>query len=582
MMAGLAETHPQLASGRAFATRPVVNAIVGDLGPILLVVLAGAVVLLALGCVNVATLILARGGVQTREFAVRRAFGANRRSILGGLLTESFVLSAAGTAVGLFLAYVGVRALLAFGAVGLPRLERISVDARVFLFSVVVLVAITVFVGLLPGVGLSSPNIRSLLSEGGRSATAGRGSRGLLSGLVVTEIALAITLVAGAGWLVRSYANLSETDPGFIAGGRLVFEAVLLGSAYAPVSRIIQGSDGPLMAPDRNGNNPEMWLDELTTRLKASGQVSAVGIASTLPLRRDWDATVYVSVPGEPYDPDFQNNSRLRRVSPGFFEAMGISIIAGRTFTADDAPSVAIVNEAFVRAYLAGKDPLTESFAWGLPLVNFNNVWTIVGVVADVRYRSLREPAEPTFYALGYSSRGTVVVSTSLSDATSLITRVQAAVDAVDPSIPITIEPMEAILSEELVRHRLGLMLMTLFAAVSLVLAGIGIYGVVGHGTSQRSGEFAVRMALGATPSSIVKLVLTQGRTLWVAGTVIGVGTAYVAGRLAASWLYEVQALDPLILIVAATAVSALTLLAFLFPALRGSRVQPAEILRMD
>ena len=583
VMAGLAETDPGGASGRAFITRPLVNAIVGDLGPILLMVLVGAVVLLALGCVNVATLVLARGGVQTREFAVRKAFGANRSSILRQLLTESFVLSSAGTAIGLFLAYLGVRALLAFGAAGLPRLEDVPFDTTVLLFAVAALVGITMLVGLLPAVRLWTPDVRGILSEGGgRSATGGLGSRRFLSGLVVAEIALAITLVAGAGWLVRSYANLSETDPGFVADGRLVFEAVLLGSAYMPVSRIVHGSNGPNWVPDRTGNNPQMWLDELTRRLEVSDQVSAVGSTATLPLRRDWDAMVPVSVPGEPYDPNAQDNSRLRRVSPGFFEAMGISVIAGRTFTDDDPPSAAIVNEAFVRAYLGGKDPLTESFAWGSPLVDFENLWTIVGVVGDVHYRSLREPAEPTFYALGYSTRGTVVVSTSLSDPMSLASTVQAAANAVDPSIPITIEPLEAVLSDELLRHRLGLILMSLFAAVSLALAGIGIYGVVGHGTSQRSGEFAVRMAVGASPSSIVRLVMTQGGTLWVVGTVMGLGAAYVAGRLSASWLYEVRASDPLILIIAVSAVLAFTLLAFLLPALRGSRVQLAEVLRAD
>jgi putative ABC transport system permease protein len=175
-----------------------------------------------------------------------------------------------------------------------------------------------------------------------------------------------------------------------------------------------------------------------------------------------------------------------------------------------------------------------------------------------------------------------VVVSTSLSDPMSLVATVQEAANDVDPSIPITIESLETVLSDELVRHRLGLILMSLFAAVSLTLAGIGIYGVVGHGTSQRWGEFAVRMAVGASPSSIIKLVITQGGTLWVVGTLVGVGTAYLAGRLSASWLYEVRASDPLILISAVSAVLALTLVAFLLPAFRGSRIQPAEVLRAD
>lgn len=585
VMAGLAETYPQAASGRAFVTKPLVNAIVGDLGPILLVVLAGAVVLLTLGCVNVATLMLARGGAQTREFAVRKAFGANQSTILRQLLTESFVLSSVGTVMGLFLAFAGVRLLLAFGASGLPRLDRVPFDGSVFLFAATALVGITLLVGLLPAVRLATPDIRGLLGHGGRSTTDGRGSNRLLSGLVVAEIALAITLVAGAGWLVRSYVNLSETDPGFTPEGRLVFEVLLTGSTYDPMPEVIQTPDGRRLVWDSLAATPRMWLEELTERLKASGQIDAVGVATTFPLGIDWDGSDRVSVLSEPYDPSSQGGARRRWVSPGFFEAMGIRLIAGRTFTQDDLRArdrPAIVNQAFVRRYLAGKDPLTESFASGYPLVNFDVVVPIIGVVADVRYSSLREPAEPIYYFIRYPARGTVVVSTSLADATPLIPTVLAGVNALDPSIPVTIETLDAILSSELVRHRLGLILMTLFATLSLALAGIGIYGVIGHLTSQRSGEFAVRMALGANPSSIIKLVMRQGRTLAVVGMVMGVGAAYAGGRLATSWLYEVRASDPLILIVSASTVVAFTLLAFLVPAFWGSRIRPAQMLRMD
>lgn len=576
VMAGLAAEYPQAASGRAFVVSPLVNAIVGDLGPILVVVLAGAVVLLLLGSVNVATLVLARGAAQTREVAVRMALGADRWSILRRFLTESFVLATAGTLAGLVLAYVGVRLLLVFGAAQLPRLDQVPFDARVLLFAAGTLVATTVLVGLLPAGRLATSDIRGLLNEVGRSITRARGTRHLLSGLVVAEVALAITLVAGAGWLVRSYANLAETDPGFAAEGRLVFTALLAGSRWAPPPVIVQGPDGPMLDPNQApSRSPQMWLETLTDRLQASTQIGAVGSASTLPLRIDWDSAFYIAVPGAPYDPDHQDTARRRLVSPTFFEAIGIRLVAGRGFSAAEDAAEAIVNEAFIRRYMAERDPVNATFAWGFPVVDFDQVVTIVGVVADVKYRSLRGPADPIFYVQAHLPRQTVVVETSLDDATTLIPTIRAAVHAVDPSIPVTIEPMEGIVSAELTRHRLGLILMSLFGVISLALAAVGIYGVIADVTEQRSGELATRMAFGATPSNVRTLVMKQGWVLAIAGMTLGLGIAYAGGRLAESWLYEVRASDPVILAIAAAAVLAMTLLAFLVPALRAARREP-------
>lgn len=584
VMAGLAEEYPQAASGRAFVLRPLVNAIVGDLGPILMVVLAGAVVLLLLGSVNVATLVLGRGAAQTREMAVRVALGAGRWSVVRCFLTESFVLATAGTLAGLFLAYVGVRLLLLVGAAQLPRLDQVPFDARVLLFAAGTLVATTVLVGLLPAGRLATPDIRGLLNEAGRSSTRARGTKRLLSGLVVAEVALAITLVSGAGWLVRSYANLSETDPGFVAQGRLVFTALLWGSRWTPRPVIIQGPDGPMLDPNQPPptRSPQIWLETLRDRLQASAQIGAVGSASTLPLRTDWDAAYYVGVPGEPYDPDHQNTARRRAVSPTFFQAMGTRLIAGRRFSPAEAAPVAMVNEAFIRRYMPDRDPVNQAFAWGFPLVNFDQMMTIVGVVEDVKYRSLRDPADPIFYVPAHLARQTVVVETSLDDATTLIPTVRTALNAVDPSIPVTIEPMEEIVSSELIRHRLGLILMSLFALISLALAAVGIYGVIADATEQRSGELATRMALGATPRNVRALVMKQGRVLAVVGVTLGLGIAYAGGRLAASWLHEVRASDPVILAIAASAVLAVTLLAFLVPAVRASRREPVAGLMKD
>jgi predicted permease len=566
--------------GRTFVVTPLVDSIVGDLGPILWIALAAATVVLALGCANVAALILARGGAQTRELAIRKVLGASRGSVLRQLLTESLLLSALGTAIGLLLAFGGVRALSTLGVDGLPRLDRVAFDLNVLLVAVATLVATAALVGLLPAMRLTRLGVRSLLGEGGQAVAGGRGSRRLLSGIVVAEIAMAIVLVTAAGWLVRSYANLTDTDPGFVPESRLVFRTALLGSSYMPIETIGHGGSGVYMVPDRSGKTPEMWLRDLTSRLEELEEVNAVGLGSTVPFRSD--PSLYVSVPGTPHDPSAPDVARYRYMSPDFFEALGVRLVAGRTLTEDDPESAIVVNEAFVRAYVADRAPLGLSFSVGFQPGEFTSERTIVGVAGNVRYQSLREPEAPALYSLGYSSRGFVVVSTSLSDPTTLIPAVRAAVNAVDPGVPVTIEPLEHVMSTELARHRLGLMLMSLFAAVSLLLGGIGIHGVVGHDTKLRSTEFAVRVAVGARPATIAGSVLKRGSILWGLGISIGVGLAYVGGRFGSSHLYQVQASDPAILAVAAAAVSALTLAAFSFSALRGSRVEPGELLRAE
>ena len=584
VMAGLAEAYPQAATGRAFVVRRLVDAVVGDLGAILVVVLGGAVALLLLGAVNVATLMLGRGLAQSREVAVRVALGAGRWPVLRRFLTESFLLAMFGTLSGVLLAYLGVRMLLVFGVSQLPRLDQVPFDARVLGFAATTLVVMTVLVGLVPAGRLATPDIRGLLNESGRSVAGSRGTRRLLSGLVVVEVALAIALVSGAGWLVRSYANLADSDPGFVSDGRLVFTA-LLGRDWSPRLRVIQGPDGPMLDPDQPppARSPQLWLETFAERLRASGQVEAVGSAVTLPLRADRDSAFYVGVPGDSYDPTQQDTAHRRVVSPGFFEAMGTRLVAGRRFEASDlaanssavASSVAIVNEAFVRRYLSDREPVNATFAWGFPLVDFDRTMTVVGVVEDVKYRSLRDAPDPMYYVPAVGSRQTVVVETTVGDPAALIPSVRSALRAVDASMPVTIAPMATIVDAELLRHRLGLVLMSLFGLISLALAAVGIYGVIADATEQRSGELATRMAFGATPSAILALVMRQGRALAAGGLALGLAIAYGGG-------FEVRASDPAVLAGAASAVLAMTLLAFLVPAIRAARRTPLDGLRQD
>jgi predicted permease len=574
VMSGIDEQYHATAGGRMFVVRPLLTAIVGDLGPILLLVLGGAVVLLLIACANVATLLLARGAAATREVAVRAALGAGRWSIVRPFLVESSLLALIGTTLGLLIAWVGVQVLLGYGTAGLPRLEEVPFDGRVLLFAGTALVTTTLLTGLLPALRLAKPDIRGLLNESGRSNSRARGTNRLLSGLVVAEIAFAIALVSGAGWLLRSYVNISRTDPGFDPQGRLVFTAFLLGTRWAQAPVFVIGPDGRQTIQPAE-TDPDTWLRAIAERLESSGQVQTVGSANVLPLGRDWDAAQNVAVPGDPYDPEHQETARLRRVSADFFTAIGSRLLAGRSFADADGFDVAVVNEAFVRRYLGAHDPLTTSFGWGFPTPNLDQLVTIVGVVEDMKYASLREAAEPTFYMPGFLVRQSVVVATTLADPRALIPTVRDEVAAVDPSVPVTVQALEDIVADQMVRHRIGLGLMALFAALSLGLAAVGIYGVIAHVTGQRTGELATRMAFGATPADIRSLVLRQGRALAVSGAACGLGGAVVGGAVAANRLHEVRALDPAILTTAVSAVMGITLLAFLVPAMRAARRQP-------
>jgi putative ABC transport system permease protein len=581
VMTRVVETNP-IATGRIFVATPLVESVVGDLGAILLVVLAGAVVLLGLACVNVATLILARGATQMKEMAVRVAIGATRGDILRVFLLEAIALATAGLLIGVAAAYGGVRLLIAYGGSELPRLDTIPFDGRVWLFAAGALVVSTLLVGVVPALRLSESALQTALVESGRGAGGGRWTRGLLGGLIVSEIALAITLVTGAGWLARSYVNLTRRDLGFTADGRLLVETRL----------------------PEDQSKLRLWTEQAPSWLEGINEVTAVGSASSLPLRPFYEAGFYVSAPGQPYDPNRQDVGIRSTVSLDFFEAMGVRLVAGRTFSDEDRPPPpvvrrnpdtgrneivpptepprAIVNRAFAQRYFPGKDPVGATFAWGFPLVNFQSQFQVIGVVENIQYRSLREPFHARWYTPAPFSPRRFVIATTAADPRPLIPAIERALHQADASVSVRIEPFEQLVSGAMWRHQLGLVLMLVFAAASLALAAIGIFGVIADATGQRTRELATRMALGATPAAIVRLLLAQGRALTSAGVVLGTFVAYAAGRLAVSRLYEVRAGDPMILAAAILAVLAVTFVAFLVPALRATRITPAAALKLE
>jgi len=571
MAVGLARDYPGPETNRAFIVQPLVNAMVGDLRPILLIVLSATGLLLLLSCVNVTNLLLARGARRTREILVRSTLGATRGRIVRQLLTESAVLAFAGAVAGVLLAYVGVRVLLAYGASNLPRLEAVSFDVSVLLFAAGTLVISALVVGLAPSLQVSGAKGLRLIGDVGRALRGTRFTRRALRVMIVAEVALAVTLVAGAGWLVRSFTNLQSDDPGFSPEGRVIFDVRL------PFARYQQ--------PEQRS----VWIRTLLGKLRAIEGVESAGSTSGVPMRTDNEPTPLVQVQGSPERPGV---ARRRTVSPGFFEAMGIQLRSGRVFTEDDRQTtaqVAIVNETFVRRYLQGRDPLTTEISFGFPTIVPATRRAIVGVVQDVKYASLWSEPEPAFYVvpdqigqLPGAFSFSVIVSTRLADPAALVPAIRAAVRETDPLLPFAAEDMSTLVASTLTRQRLGMTLMLLFGLMALALAAIGIYGVIAYASAERRGEVATRMALGASPSSVFWLLIREGRTLAIAGAVLGAGAAYASGRLASNWLYEVQASDRLVLPIALALVLGVTIVAILIPARRASRTSPAYALSSE
>ena len=568
-MRELGKTVPS-AEGREWVMQPLVTAVVGDLRPVLLIALGATGLLLALACVNVTNLLLARGVGRTREMALRTAIGAGRGQIIRQLLVESMLLAAIGAVLGFALAAIAVRLLLVLGASSLPRLESVPIDTNVLLFGLLVLTLSGVLMGIVPALRLARADLRTLLNESTRNTSAGVTTSKTMSGLAVAEIALAITIVAGAAWLVQSFARLRAVDPGFVASGRLVVD----------------------IRPTRSFADPKAgiaWSDELLSRVRATAGDANVGAANIFPLRGEQDGGLNVELAHEPADPTRVRGARNRFATPGYFQAMGVKLIAGRLFTEDDrltSERVVIVNRAFVRQYFPDRDPLTGSFAYGYPTVDRKTMMRIIGVVDDVRFTSISQNDESTYYQpfaqVGFPILRPAIVIAAPGDPAALIPPLREALNRFDPQMVVRFTTAESILESTTRRQELGMTLMLVFGALAITLAGVGIYGVIAYSVEQRRTELATRIALGAPSGMVLRMLLGNGQKLAVIGVVIGLAAAYAVGRLVASSLYEMRAADPLVLVGAGAVVAAVTMMATMVPALRASRVDPVRALRSD
>jgi putative ABC transport system permease protein len=529
----------------------------------LLLLLGAVAFVLLIACVNVANLLLARATAQRREMAVRAALGAGRARLAGQTLTESLLLACLGGAASLIVAYWGIVLLRQLAPDGVPivGLERIGLDGRVLGFGLALSLLTGLLFGLLPAWHLASQDVNTVLRDGGRSLVGVR--RRLRVGLVVSEIALASLLLVGAGLTLRSFRALLDTQPGFHADRVITTQIVLPGSRYR--------------GPERFAST----FDSLEQRFRSIAGVRAVGATSHLPLSGQ-DSRRGIMVEGYVAPPDTPTRAHPRVVTPGYFDAMGVQLVRGRPFTADDradGPAVAIVNETMARRYWPDSSPIGKRVAF----VGTGGWREVVGIVRDVRHWGVDRPVNPEMY-LPFSQfplgRVTFAIGTS-GDPRSIVGAVREHLRAVDPDLPLSnLRTMSEIAAQSLAARRTTMLLLGVFGVLALVLAAAGIYGVMAHLVALRTGEIGVRMTLGAPPGSVLRLVLVEGLLQATAGLIIGLAGAVFLMRSLRTLLYEVGPADPLTLAGVAALLLATAALACLVPAGKAMSVDPIRALR--
>ena len=550
---------------------PLQEEIVGTVRPILLVLLAAVGFVLLIACANVASLLLTRSLARQKEVAIRSALGASRWRVIRQLLTEAILLSLAGGAIGLVIAYWGVPALVATlpqnQLDALPFLKSLKIDLRILGFSFGLSLLTGIVFGLVPSLQSSRLDLNEVLKEGGRHATAGAGQR-LRSAMVVGEIALAVVLLVGAGLMMKSLLRLLQTNVGFNTDNLLTMRIVLPPSKYPEAPQVFN------------------YYTQLQERVRNLPGVVGAGTVDILPLNGGNTTRVYVD--GEPVpQPGKETEANMRVVNEHYFQTLGVPLVAGRWFDErdqDGAPTVVIIGKTIADRMFAGRDPVGRKLRY--TSIQTDPV-TIVGVVGDVKITGLDEEIRPVLYypfrqAGDYSS--SLVVRTS-TDPTSLANAVRGEVRSLDPDAAVLdVDTMEGMISQTQASfiRRFPALVIGIFAGVALLLASIGIYGVVSYSVSQQIHYIGIRMALGAGPADILRMVLKQGMILALAGIAIGVVAALGLMRLLATLLYQVKTTDVLTFAIVAGTLFAVALLACYLPARRATKVDPLVALRYE
>jgi putative ABC transport system permease protein len=565
-----AQRYPQTNVGVGAKVVSLQEHMVGNVRPMLVVLLAAVGFVLLIACANVANLLLARAAARHREMAIRGALGASRSRVVRLLLTESVLLAMVGGAVGLLLAIWGLDLLVSLKPANLPRLAEIGVNRTVFLFTAAVSVFTGVLFGLAPAWQVSKSDLNEGLKESGRGSDGPRRHR-IRALLVISEVALSIVLLIGAGLMIRSFSRLLAVDPGFKT------DHVLTAFVSLPVSKY------------SNHDQEVTFFDRLIERLRNVPGVSAAGVVTDIPLFGG--GSTGFDVEGRPPAPPGQRAmTDYRIISPDYFAAMGMRLLRGRAFSPRDneaAPGVVIINETLATRFFAGEDPIGKRLDMsGAP----NDPREIVGVVADVRNYGVDAEVKPEAYvplfqsAPGYLSSITsalTIVLRSTIEPTALGQTIREQVQALDKDQPVSeLKTMESYLAESMAQRRFNMLLLAVFAGLALVLAAVGIYGVIAYTVTQRTHEMGIRIALGARGGDILRLVFSNAMATTVIGIVIGVGAAFGLTPLLRSLLYQVTATDPVVFAAIPLLLLIVAAIATYLPARRAMKVNPITALR--
>jgi len=562
----LEQTYAGSNTGWRVTARPIQDAMVGRAPTILYTFLGAVGFVLLIACANVANLLLARASGRAREVAVRKALGASSWRLMRQLLTESVVLALGGAVIAVLLSLWEVRLLKEVIPVPLPPWLTIEVSGRALLFTIVLAALTGVIAGVFPALRLASGGVRESLATGVRGSGSARRSR-TQRVLVIAEVALAVVLLAGAGLLLTSLARLQAVPPGFSPDGVLVARLTLAGPQY-------QSRDA--MA---------RFYDDVLARLRETPGVEAAGAAGALPLSGSANTSNFLLV-GRPAPADGQEpTSRWERVTPDYFKALGIPLKAGRAFEARDkvdAPKVVVVSEAWARLFFPGE---TDVVGRLIRPGGSEEQSTIIGIVGDVRHDGLDEPVQPTMF-LPYAQHadgGMTIVVRTAGDAAAMTSAVRDAVRSVDAAIPVyDVSTMQERVSKSILAQRLSSSMISVFALMALVLATVGVYGLIAYSVAERRHEIGIRLALGAQGRDVRRLVVGQGVRLTLTGVVIGIAGAIAIGRGLRGLLFGVTATHAPTLIGVSAILLAVAAIASWIPARRAARTDLLGALRGD
>lgn len=573
IIANWIQTYRDNYAGGGFGARmyPLHAQVVGSMRTGLAILLGAVVFVLLIACANLATMLLARASARERELAIRVALGAGRWRLLRQMLTESVLLAFTGATFGIFLSVWGLDLLKQIGARTIPRLAEVNVDLIVLIITAVVAVGTGVLFGLIPAFATAKPELTEALKEGGRSSTPGARRNQVRNSLVVAEIALALVLLVGAGLLLKSYARVQNIDPGFDRSNVLTAEIDLPAPKY-PTRGSADYHSGAAMV--------NFWNEALRRVRQLPGVEAAAG-TNVLPLSGSNTDSSFaiegrVTSAKEP-TPD----EELRTIAPDYFQVLKTPLLRGRFFTESDtadAPGVVIVNDALAKKYWPNEDALGKRITFS-DTRKPNPKWlTIVGIVRSIRHRGLDVDPAPEYYLpfAQDTERSMVLAVRSIQDPRSLASAIRREIQSIDPDQPLAnIRTLENVTADSVAPRRTSMVLLGVFAGIALLLASVGIYGVISYLVVQRTHEIGVRMALGAQRLDVLRLVVGHAAKLVAIGSVIGLVLAFMSTRTLSALLYNVGAFDAATFILVTIALTAVALLASYIPALRATRADP-------